>query len=288
MNSIPERLVSTLICASMVSLVPFSGRAADNVRLIVRGDDMGSSHAANVACIQGYRDGIMRSVELMMPCPWFPEAVELLKENSELDVGIHLTLTSEWQGMKWRPLTHAPSLVDANGYFFPMVWPNPNLPAGTSLKESSWKLDEIEHELRAQVEMALRHVPRISHLNAHMGFTSLDPSLAKLVNGLAQEYGLITGAELGGLKRFPGWGDAKSGEERTDRFVKNLNALEPGTYLFVEHPGLDVVELQAIGHKGYENVAADRAAVTQVFTSPAVRKAIRDQGIQLLSYGDLK
>lgn len=92
------------------------------IRLLVRGDDIGSSQAANQACINSYRNGIMRSVELMVPCPWFLDAARLLKENPGLDVGIHLVLNSEWAAMKWRPLTCAPSLVDSNGYFYPMVW----------------------------------------------------------------------------------------------------------------------------------------------------------------------
>lgn len=272
----------------LLLLVTLTASAADNIRLLVRGDDIGSTHAANLACIQSYREGIVRSVELMVPCPWFPEAVRLLKENPDLDVGIHLVLTSEWENLKWRPLTPAPSLVDADGFFFPMVWPNPNLPPRSSLKESSWKFAEVEAELRAQIESALRHLPRISHLSAHMGFTSLDPAVAALVKQLASEYRLDTESGSQPLKRFPGWGKARTAEERVAGFIKNLEALEPGTYLFVEHPGLNTPEMQAIGHKGYEDVAADRAAVTAVFTSPEVKAAIQEQGIQLISYRELK
>lgn len=275
-------------CFAGLLLVALSVPAADGIRLHVRGDDIGSTHAANLACIQSYREGIVRSVELMVPCPWFPEAVRLLNENPDLDVGIHLVLTSEWENLKWRPLTHAPGLVDPDGYFFPMVWPNPNLPPKSSLKESTWNLAEVEAELRAQIETAIRHLPRISHLSAHMGFTSLDPSVATLVKQLASEYHLDTESGSQPLKRFPGWGKARTAEERVAGFIKNLEALEPGTYLFVEHPGLDVPEMQAIGHKGYEDVAADRAAVTAVFTSPEVKAAIQKQGIQLISYRELK
>ncbi len=274
----------------VVGLLLFALRvpAADGIRLIVRGDDIGSTHAANLACIQSYREGIVRSVELMVPCPWFPEAVRLLNENPGLDVGIHLVLTSEWENLKWRPLTPAPSLVGPDGYFFPMVWPNPELPPKSSLKESAWKLAEVEAELRAQIETAIRHLPRISHLSAHMGFTSLDPAVAALVNQLAREYRLKTESGSQPLKRFPGWGKARTAEARIAQFVQNLETLEPGTYLFVEHPGLDVPEMQAIGHKGYEDVAADRAAVTRVFTSPEVKAAIRKKGIRLMGYNEFK
>ena len=78
---------------------------------------MGFSHYANVGCIKAYQEGILTAVEVMVPCDYFPEAVELLKQNQGLDVGIHLTLNSEWENIKWRSLTNAPSLVDENGFF---------------------------------------------------------------------------------------------------------------------------------------------------------------------------
>ena len=282
--------VAAITLALLGTLLPCAPRAhaaSNEIRLLVRGDDMGMATAINHACIESYREGIVRSVELMVPCPWFLEAVRLLRENPDLDVGIHLTLTSEWENLKWRPLTHAPSLVDADGYFFPMVRPNPNLPPKTSLRESSWTLAEVEAELRAQIETALRHLPHISHLSAHMGFTSLDPSIAALVRTLAREYNVDTETGEEPPRRFPGWGGTRSASERIAHFVKALNSLEAGTYLFIEHPAYDVPEMQALGHKGYEDVAADRAAVTAVFTSPEVKAAIQRNGIRLISYQDL-
>ena len=140
------------------------------IYLIVRGDDIGSSHAANIACIRSYKEGIMRTVELMVPCGWFPEAVKLLNENPGLDVGVHITLTSEWENVKWRPLTHVPSLTDVDGYFFPQIWQRKDFPPGTALKEANWKIEEIEKEMRAQIELAKRKVPHVSHLTCHMGW----------------------------------------------------------------------------------------------------------------------
>ncbi len=263
-------------------------QAAEGIRLIVRGDDIGSSHAANVACIRAYKEGIVRSVEVMVPGPWFPEAAKMLVENPGLDVGVHLVLTSEWSGIKWRPLTHAPSLTDPDGYFFPMVWENRNLTPNNSLQKSKWNLQEIEKELRAQIETAKRHIPQISHLSNHMGFSGLDPAVAALEAKLAKEYGLELDLKAAKTQYMQHWGQLKTIEQRTQHFVRTLQTLRPGTYVFVEHPGLDVPEMQAIGHKGYEDVAADREAVTQVFTSQAVLKAIREKGIQLISFKDLK
>ena len=258
------------------------------VNLIIRGDDIGSSHAANVACIRSYKEGIMTSVELMVPCSWFPEAVKMLNENPGLDVGIHLVLTSEWDNYKWRPLTNALSLTDADGYFYPTIWPRKNMPAGTALKDADWKIEEIEKELRAQIELGKRKVPHVTHLSYHMGCASWAPKVKELCAKLAKEYELDIEPAEAGVRRFGGLGDAKTAEERIDRFVKRLEQLKPGTYLFVEHPGIDTAEMSAIGHTGYEDVAEDRQAVTELFVSEKVNKAIKRLGINLISYADLK
>lgn len=260
--------------------------AQDEINLIIRGDDIGSSHAANIGCIESYTDGIMRTVELMPPCPWFNEAVEMLNENPGLDVGIHLTLTSEWSKYKWRPITNCPTLTDEAGNFFPMVWKSDNFPPKSSIQESDWNLEEIEQELRAQIELSLKHVPFISHVSGHMGFASLDPKIGEVVKKLAKEYNLDI--DMSSVDRFPGWGRDTKPEDRIDKFCENLEKLNPGTYLFVEHPAKDFNEMKPIGHKGYETVARDREWVTRVFTSEKVINTIEKKGINLISYADMK
>ena len=271
-------------CFFLISISLFA--QTENIKLLIRADDIGSFHAANVACIESYKNGIARSVELMVPCAWYPEAVKMLNENPGFDVGIHLVLTSEWSNVKWRPLTNCPSLVDKDGYFFPMVWKNDNFPAGSSISEAKWNIEEVEKELRAQIELALRQVPQVSHLSNHMGFTGLDLKLMELVEKLAKEYKL--GSERNNLKYFQGWGRDVKPEERIDKFCENLENLEPGSYLFVEHPAKDTDEMKTVGHKGYENVALDREWVTRVFTSEKVKETIKNKGIQLISYADLR
>lgn len=258
--------------------------AEGGIRLIVRADDIGSSHAANVACIKCYQQGVARSVEVMVPCPWFNEAVEMLNANPAYDVGVHLTLTSEWTNLKWRPLTHCPSLIDDQGNFYAMVWPNANIGPGCSIREASPKIEEVQRELRAQIELAVRKIKSVTHLSAHMGFTGANPEIAAVVDKLSREYRLparLEGARGVRMER------AKTPEQKTAAFVKALEALEPGLWLFVEHPGLDVPEMQAIGHKGYEDVATDRQGVTDMFTSPRAKEVIERRGIRLVSYGDV-
>jgi len=256
--------------------------------LIVRGDDIGSSHAANVACIRSYKEGIMKTVELMVPCAWFPEAVKLLNENPGLDVGVHIVLTSEWENIKWRPLTHAPSLTDADGYFYPTIWQRKDFPPGTALKEADWKIEEIENEMRAQIELAERKVPHVSHLTCHMGCSGWDPKVREVFTRLAKEYNLNITPSKYDVKGFGRLKNAKTAEGRIQSFIERLEGLKPGTYMFVEHPGLDTAEMRAIGHKGYYDVAEDRDAVTEIFISPDVRRTINKLGIKLISYADLK
>lgn len=260
-------------------IITFSSFAQQPPRLIVRGDDMGFSHSGNEALIKAYKEGIETSIEVIVPSPWFPEAVKLLKQNPGVDVGIHLALTSEWDNIKWGPLSEGSSIKDANGYFYPMVYANKNYP-GQSLKENKWKIEDIEKEFRAQIELGLKLLPQVSHVSAHMGCTDLSEEVKQLTARLANEYhiGTETGITYIGL----------SGQPKTpEGFITMLNKLEPGkTYVFVEHPGLDNAELRAVSHIGYENVAEDRQQVTTMFTSEQVKAAIKQKGIQLIGYKD--
>lgn len=270
----------TLICVDC--------RSQDEIRLIVRGDDIGSTHAANLGCIKSYREGIMRSVEIMVPCGWFPEAVRMLNENPGLDVGIHLTFTSEWENVKWRPLTHAPSITDEAGYFFPMIWPNDRYPENMTLKGSDWKLEEIEAEMRAQIELAIKQIPQVSHLSCHMGCSGWEDKVAAVYSRLAKEYDLDIRTSDYNVAGFPRSQKGTTAEQRINDFIDGLNKLEPGkTYLFVEHPGLKSMEMEAVGHAGYSDVNEDRQMVTEMFTSVEVMKVIEQRGIQLISYADL-
>jgi chitin disaccharide deacetylase len=269
-------------------LIQFGAINAQNeIRLLVRGDDMGSSHAANMACIDAYQKGIMRSVEIMVPCAWFEEAVVLLKQNPGLDVGIHLTLTSEWNLYKWQPLTCCPSITDKDGYFFPMVWPNENYSDDRTLLKANWKIEEIEAELRAQIELAMKKIPGISHLSAHMAWSNAVPELKALYEKLAREYNLSLEDRNVSFSRLGDYDRSAKLPGQIKGFVENLKKLEPGTYIFVEHPAYDQPEMQGIFHTGYTEVGKQRDCVTRIYTSPKVKKAITAKKIKLISYKDL-
>jgi hypothetical protein len=261
--------------------------AASEIRLIVKGDDMAAGHGINVATIDAYKRGILTTTNVIVPGPWFPEAARLLRENPGLDVGVHLALTSEWDNVKWRPLTPAPSLVDPDGYFFPMVHPRPGFPVRTSLKESSWSLEEVERELRAQLAQAKRHLPQATYTWNHMGFPSLSPTVAELVARLSREYGLLQPQDLGVQMLGRVYEGQDAGALKAEKLAARLETLGPGLWLHIDHAATDDAEMRAFGHLGYEGVAADRNAVLEAWTSPRVREVITRRGIQLTSYRDL-
>lgn len=133
------------------------GYRDDAKLLIIHGDDAGMCYSANIATAEALKKGIVTSTSVMVPCPWFLHFAEWAKGNPEADVGIHLTVTSEWDHYRWRPLSPAdrvPSLVDKDGFFWRTT---------KELFEHA-VLDEIDIEARAQIEMALRWGLNLLHI----------------------------------------------------------------------------------------------------------------------------
>jgi len=272
----------------LVLLLCISAQAQHKTsRLIVRGDDMGYTHSGNEALVKCYQQGIETSIEVIVISPWYPEAVKLLQQNPGVDVGIHLALTSEWDNIKWRPLFDCASLKDSNGYCYPMVYPNKNYP-GQSIIENKWTIADVEKEFRAQIELALKTIPRISHISSHMNCTNITNEVKLLTKQLAREYKIDIDLEDYQVQWKGYDGPSKTSAEKIQSFIRMLASLEPGkTYLFLDHPGLDNEELKAVYHIGYEQVAADRQGVTDLFTNEKVKAYIKEKGIELIGYKDL-
>lgn len=257
-------------------------------QLIIRGDDMGFSHSGNTALQICYESGIETTIEVLVPSPWFPEAVSMLRNMPDVDVGVHLTLTSEWDNVKWRPVSACPSLVTIDGYFYPFVLPNRNYP-GQALLEHVIKIEDVEREFRAQIELAIRHIPQLSHVSAHMGCYNARKDLTELVNRLAKEYNIDINPEAYGVIQLGYGTPIEKWEDRKAAFISVLRGLKSGQkYMFVDHPGIDSPELRAIHHIGYENVAEDRQDVTELWTDQEIRDVIVQLGIKLIDYRDLK
>ncbi len=249
---------------------------------------MGFSHASNAGCIKAYQEGILTAVEVMVPGKYFLEAVEILKENPGLDVGIHLTLNSEWENLKWGPITNAPSLVDKNEHFSPMTWPDEAYPPQMALGTSNWNIEEIEKELRAQIELALLHLPKTSHATPHMGFNTISPQVNRLAFNLIREYNVDANLRFLPLKEVSLFEDAITLEEMISTAVEVLENLGPGTWQIYEHPGMIITGEEGAWHIGAEDDAVYRDAVTQALISKQVQEVVQRRNITLMGYKDLK
>jgi hypothetical protein len=167
-----------------------------------------------------------------------------------------------------------------------MVWPNKNYP-GRAIKDRPVDVADIEKEFRAQIELAIKKIPRISHVSSHMGCTDLSEEVTAMTSRLAKEYHIDIDLKASGVRPARYAGAHKTSAEKIDSFIKMLATLERGkTYLFVDHPGLDSPELRPIHNIGYEDVAIDLQGVTDLFTSDAVKEAVKKYGVEVISYRD--
>ena len=128
--------------------------------LILHADDFGMCHAHNEATIELLDEGVITSASIMVPCPWFPEAAAYARSHPEKCIGVHTTLTSEWALYRWGPVSHTgvTSLV-VDGYFPPDV---------LTVEQNSIS-EEVELEIRAQIELARVYGLTPTHLDNHMG-----------------------------------------------------------------------------------------------------------------------
>lgn len=130
--------------------------------LIIHVDDVGMSYESNQGAIRAIKEGVANSLSVMMPCGWVPGFVHYLKENPELDAGLHLTLTSEWKDYRWGPLAgknQVKGLVDSEG----AMW------RGVADVVKNASPDEVEKEIRAQLDRARTMGFTPTHLDSHMG-----------------------------------------------------------------------------------------------------------------------
>ncbi|WNO11022.1 ChbG/HpnK family deacetylase [Teredinibacter sp. KSP-S5-2] len=226
--------------ALIVSLLFFCELAFASAKpqLLIRMDDAGMSHSVNQAMSEVIETGIPVSVSVMVPTPWFSEAVEMLKGKDNVAVGVHLTLTSEFKEYRWGPIAgrnEVPSLVDDMGYFRHSV-------RGFLL--SDYRLSEIETEIRAQVELALRAGLKVRYLDHHMGIARATPEIATVVEKVAKEYNVAVSRyyneEPFDLFHY-------KAEEKASAFFENLKDLPLNQLnMFVMHPGRDTPELQGM------------------------------------------
>lgn len=264
-----------LSCAPSVELVEAP------IQLIVRGDDLGMTHACNIAVKKAFEEGILTCSSILVIAPWFEMAARMCRENPDWCIGVHLSLNGEWRDYRWKPVlpaTEVPSLVDGDGYFYQTT---------ESFLAASPSLEEVEKELRAQVDLALKKQIDIQYIDTHMGTARATPELHAIVKRIAQDYGVPISQGYEGdrlsIYEVPYYQKEKALAER-------LRQLGPGLWLLVVHPGLNTPEERALldaNPDGLKNIALHRAAVTKAITSKRIKKIIRQRNIQLTDYRKL-
>ena len=304
----PITITAVCLCLALFVLAPAAsaqnrslaerlGYPADAKLLIVHADDLGMAHSVNAATIKGFESGLVNSGSIMVPCPWFSEIAAYARANPQTDLGLHLTLTSEWTSFRWGSVTskdRVSSLLDKNGYFH------------LTESEAAAKADpkEVELEIRAQIERARAFGIQPTHLDSHMGTLYQTKALFEVFLKVARDYKLpvrfarpwVAQADFRPsalnpndvlIDRIidinPGVAPADWAKFYTEE-IKNLG---PGVTEVVIHLAYDDAEMRGatIDHPDWG--ASWRQRDLDFFTSDAFRQLLREQQIKLITWREL-
>ncbi len=274
------------------------GYHADTKLLIIHADDIGVSHSENIASIHAIENGSVNSGSIMVPCPWFPEIAAYAAEHRDLDFGLHLTLTSEWEYFKWGPIaprSEVPGLLTEFNHFYRS---RKDLKANASA-------EEIEKELRNQIELALKYGIDITHLDSHMFTLYLKPEYIEVYKKLGKEYELpiLLNAEY--LTLFGQDAEQHINENivvdkvymayspdfekgMADYYTESIQSMEPGLNIILLHAAYNNEEMRGVtsNHPGYG--AEWRQQDFNFFTSDACATLIREENIQLITWREIR
>jgi chitin disaccharide deacetylase len=248
---------------------------AAGTKLIVRADDFGMCHSVNEGIVKAFTEGIVTQVSVMVPCPWFTEAAALARSHG-IPVGIHQTLTCEWDFLRWRPLTNGPSLAGPDGTFYRSV---------TEARDAIAHEDAVA-ELLAQAAQFTAEGLTIDYLDVHMG-PSVPKAYPEVADKLGELYLYSDQAKSRGLTSVDGLSERETGEKR--EWLRNyLVNLQPGLHVLVVHPAVAGPEIAAM--TGPESVPYRwaeeyRIADLELLTDPEVAALIQELGIELTSVG---
>lgn len=265
--------------------------------LILHADDFGMNHSVNRATSEALEHHWITSASILVPCPWFLEAANFAKAHPDADLGIHQALTSEWTTFRWGPVTskdQVPSLLDAQGY----------LPSDTPEVASKAKSDEVERELRAQIERARNFSVNVSHLDSHMGALFQTPELFSTYQKLGASFRVpILAARVGSDHAVPASVKMASDEVLIDRVIemspgvdakdwlawyeKQLSPLGPGVYEVIVHLAYDDDEMRGATFDHPDWGSAWRQHDLDMVKSPEFQKFLKDQGFILVGWKDV-
>jgi len=280
------------------SLAERLGYAADAKLLIIHADDIGVAQSVNAATLEGFGNGVVNSGSIMVPCPWFPDIAAYVRQHPGLDLGLHLTLTAEWEHYRWGPVLprdQVPTLVDSLGFLH------------STQQEAARRMDprEAEAEIRAQVERAIAFGVRPTHLDSHMATLFQTPELFAAYLRVGREYRLpvfvpdeslpTQAAPLRALltpddiviDRVAMATPAVAADGWQEFYEGIIERLQPGVTEIIVHLAHDDAEMRAVttGHPDYG--AAWRQRDLDVMTSPRFAELLERHGVHLVTWREI-
>jgi len=273
------------------------GYAANSKLLIVHADDLAVAHSVDAASLDALNKNAVTSASIMVPCAWFTEVASYARGHLDADLGLHLTLTSEWKVDRWGPVESkdkVTSLLDPTGY----LWPD------TVSAVRNLKPEEVEREIRAQIEHAVALGIRPTHLDSHMGVLFSTPELFAVYVKVAHEYKLpFLAVRLPGVPEefFSILSDKDvildsvvmasptvRNDEWRNFYVNAIKNLKPGLTEMIVHLGHDDSELQAVTVDHPDFGSAWRQRDYDFVTSREFKKALEENHVILVKWKDLK
>jgi len=273
------------------------GYPADAKLLIVHADDLAVAHSVNAASFDALDKGAVTSASIMVPCPWLTEVAAYARNHPDADLGLHLTLTSEWKIYRWGPVESKDkvrSLLDPSGY----LWPESG-PAAANIKP-----EEAEREIRAQIEHAVAAGIHPTHLDTHMGTLIATPDLFAVFVKIAHEYKLPFLAPRQLTERGPLHSALSEKDILLDSVVmvnpsvradawkdfysEAIKNLKPGLTEMIVHLGHDDAELQAVMVDHPDYGSAWRQRDYDFVTGPDFKKVLQENNVILVKWKDLQ
>jgi predicted glycoside hydrolase/deacetylase ChbG (UPF0249 family) len=290
-------LIASNSLAQTKTIAERLGYPADSKLLIIHADDLAVAHSEDAASFDALDQRAVTSASIMIPCPWLLEVAAYAKAHPDADLGLHLTLTSEWKNYRWGPVAskdQVPSLLGATGYLYP----------DTPQAVGALKPAEVEREIRAQIDRAIALGIHPTHVDSHMGTLFSRPDLFAIYVKVAHEYKLPFLAFIApdtptALSSVLSDKDvllnsvviADPSIRPADWKTFYLNAiknLKPGVTEIIVHLGHDDTELQAITLDHADYGAAWRQRDYEVVTSPEFKQALVENHVIPIQWKDLK
>ena len=295
LSSLASLLLATTVHAQNRTIAERLGHPRDAKLLILHADDLGVAHSENAASFDALEKGGINSASIMMTTPWVTETAEYQKKNPNADFGLHLVMTSEWETYRWggvAPNDKTTSLHDPDG----------TMPRQVRTVATRAKIDEVERELRAQIDRAYAMGLKPTHVDSHMGALFSTPELFATYVKVARSYKLPFLAFIGAMNPaarsalqpgdiFPDtvFDVGNTPKEGWKQFYLDaLKNLKPGLTEILFHLGHDDAELKAVtvNHEPYGS--AWRQRDYDVVTSPEWKQALVDNKIVLVTWRDIQ